>query len=985
MRALGVALAAAALTLGSAPASADVSDYIGKIVASVKLEVAGRETADPKILDVIETRPGQPLSMRDVRESVTHLFSLGRFDDVAVHAALEGGRVALRYALVPTRQVTKIEFAGRLRLPGVDADDLRRAVVERSGSAPSLRRSDEAARLIAEQLHRRGYLHALVTPRADVDRTSGRATLLFTIEPGARTRIGAIEVAGPPPAARQPILDELDVAAGRPYERERLRQRSDDYVASRRARGFYEASVGVAVQLVNEDRVANLTFTVAPGPLVRVVFAGDPLPSDVQDELVPVEREGSVDEDLLEDASNRIEEYLRAQGYRDAAAPHGREETNGELLITFTVKRGPLFRVSRVEVSGNASITMTEFGPALRLRNGEPFASAKLEADLTAIESLYHRRGFAAARAEAGFEQVGPPDPTAAQVQTLVRITIREGVRIMVGSVRVQGNESVPEATLRRTLTLRPGQSFYPPQIALDRDALQLQYANLGYQNATIDTNPGLSADGTRADVVFTVHEGPRIFVHHVLIVGNVRTRTDTIERELLIKPGDVLGLQAVNESQRRLAALGLFRRTRLTELRHGDETTRDLLVTVEEAPVTTLGYGGGVEAGEVIRRSDEGGLARPEIDFAPRAFFEISRRNLFGKNRSVNLFGRISPHLTGSGDVASGASSGAPLGFTEYRLLGSFREPRVFDTGADASLTAVVEQQRRASFNFGRKSFIAEAGRRVASSISLSGSYQIQQTKLFDVRQGDQINPAAQLLIDRLFPQVRLSSFSSSIVRDTRDDAVDPGAGGYLSAIGQLAARRIGSEVGLAKSFLTAQAFRALPHTNRIVLAGNARIGIATGFPREVVRTDEEGEIVTGPDGRPVVDRVEDLPASERFFAGGDTMRGYALDQLGAPSTIDKHGFPIGGNALLIMNAELRVPIRGGVGMVGFIDTGNVFARARDFNLGDLRSAVGVGLRYRSPIGPIRVDLGFKLRRHTAAGRQEDLTAFHLSLGQAF
>ncbi|MBI4484662.1 MAG: hypothetical protein HY655_01505, partial [Acidobacteria bacterium] len=523
MRALGVALAAAALTLGSAPASADVSDYIGKVVASVKLEVAGRETADPKILDVIETRPGQPLSMRDVRESVTHLFSLGRFDDVAVHAALDDGRLALRYALTPTQKVTKLEFAGRLRLPGVEAGALRQAVVERYGSAPSLRRSDEAARLIAEQLHRRGYLHALVSSRADVDRTSGRATLLFTIEPGARTRIGAIEVAGLPGAARQLFLDELDITVGHPYERERLGQRTDEYIARRRARGFYEASVGVAVQLADEDRVANLTFTVAPGPRVRVVFAGDPLPSDVQDTLVPVEREGSVDEDLLEDASNRIEEYLRAQGYRDATAPHGREENGGELRITFTVKKGPVFRVSRVEVSGNASIPLSEFGPLLRLRNGEPFSSAELEADLTAIESLYHQRGFVAARAEAGFEQVGPAVPPPPQMQMLVRITIREGVRTIVGSVRLEGNESVPEATLRRTLTLQPGQPFFPPQIALDRDALQLQYTNLGYQNATVDTSPGLSADGTRADIVFVVREGPRIFVHHVLIVGNVR------------------------------------------------------------------------------------------------------------------------------------------------------------------------------------------------------------------------------------------------------------------------------------------------------------------------------------------------------------------------------------------------------------------------------------------------------------------------------
>ena len=113
--------------------------------------------------------------------------------------------------------------------------------------------------------------------------------------------------------------------------------------------------------------------------------------------------------------------------------------------------------------------------------------------------------------------------------------------------------------------------------------------------------------------------------------------------------------------------------------------------------------------------------------------------------------------------------------------------------------------------------------------------------------------------------------------------------------------------------------------------------------------------------------------------------MRGFALDQLGTPETIDSNGFPRGGNAVLTMNAELRVPMRAGLGVVGFFDVGNVFARTTDLNVADLRTAAGFGLRYRSPIGPIRVDLGFKLQRYVVAGRKEDLTAIHISLGQAF
>src|SRR6185503_11898363 len=135
-------------------------------------------------------------------------------------------------------------------------------------------------------------------------------------------------------------------------------------------------------------------------------------------------------------------------------------------------------------------------------------------------------------------------------------------------------------SVLTGTLGLQPGRPFFLTQMAVDRDAIQVRYADLGFQSATVDSNPGLSADATRADVVFTVHEGPRLFVDHVLIVGNERTRTEMIERELQVKPGDPLGLAALTESQRRLAALGLFRRARITLVEHGDETTRDVLVT---------------------------------------------------------------------------------------------------------------------------------------------------------------------------------------------------------------------------------------------------------------------------------------------------------------------------------------------------------------------------------------------------------------------
>jgi outer membrane protein assembly complex protein YaeT len=963
---------AALLFLRPAAASADVSDFVGKTIATVSVVDGGRTTADPRLVGLVETEAGQPLRIAAVRESIAHLFSLGEYEDVRVHVSATGSSVALTYELVPLRTIQEVAFTGD-NAPGLDADRLRRLIVQRYGSSPTPGRATDIEALIAGDLKEAGYLHARVTSRIDTARGGLHSVLAVTIVPGGRTRIGSIEVEGDPGMSVKQFLDALHLSRGMPFRREALNARIDRYLDNRRTRGYFAARVSYSPQFVDEDRTANLAVTIVPGPHVTVMFVGDPLSNSRRDDLVPIAREGSADEDVLEDATNRIEELLRSEGYRDASAPHSRDERGGELYITFNVKKGPQYRVGRVDIAGNSSISLTELQQHLRIRPGQPYSDAALESERSLIEDLYHREGFVSAQARITNESE-PETLGAADVAVAVRIAITENARTVVERVRIEGPASVAESDLRAGLTLQAGRPFSANTLAADRDMMQLRLANLGYQSATVAANPGISTDGRSADVLFTVREGPRISVDHVLISGNQRTTTATIERELQFKAGQPLGLEQINESQRRLASLGLFRRVRITELAHGDETKRDVLVSVEEAPVTTVGYGAGVEGVQLLTNNATN-IASQELQVAPRAFFEIGRRNLFGKNRSVNLFTRVS--------LSNLQSQTTSRGFGEYRVIGTYREPRIFGTPSDAFLTGTLEQQHRSSFNFARRAFSAELGRRITRTVSVSGTYQIQRTELFD----EQIDPADRVPIDRLFPQVRLSSFAASIVRDTRDDLTDPTDGRFVSANGQMAGRNIGSEVGFAKSYLVGQMFRVIPHAHRAVFAGSARLGLATGFPRLTVDRDANGQVILGADGQPSMITVRDVPASERFFAGGDTtVRGFALDQLGTPATIDKDGFPQGGEGLVIFNAEIRAPITRGLGIVGFVDSGNVFEHVSDISLADLRGSVGFGVRYKSPIGPIRVDLGFKVHRDVnAAGQREPLTALHISLGQAF
>ncbi len=505
-----------------------------------------------------------------------------------------------------------------------------------------------------------------------------------------------------------------------------------------------------------------------------------------------------------------------------------------------------------------------------------------------------------------------------------------------------------------------------------DRDAILLQYLNLGFAAVEVTATPVVSSDRTRVDLVFDIREGPQTIVDHIIVVGNRRTDEELIRREIQLRPGAPLGLQDLIESRRRLTSLGLFRRVGITELAHGGGSRRDIVVTVEESSVTNLGYGGGLEVTRRLRESGDGGEAEERIELAPRGFFEVGRRNIGGKNRSVSFYSRVSvrpndtPETEGSGFEVS-----------DYRVIGTFREPRPLGWNADLALTGAAERGERSSFSFTRQGVIAELARKLTPAVRGAVRYSFGTTRSFDER----LDPEDQATIDRLFPQVRLSAFSGALSRDTRDDLVEPGRGTFLSAEGTLAARAIGGQVGFVKSYLQGAWFTKLPGARSVVFATRAAAGLADGFPREVQPVDDAGNPLPVD---PVV--IEDLPASERFFAGGDnTIRGFALDTVGAPNTIDPQGFPKGGNAVLILNAELRVPVWKEVGATFFVDGGNVFERVTQFDFGELRGSAGFGVRYRSPIGPIRLDLGFKMDRREFNGRLESASVLHFSIGQAF
>ena len=967
---LAVALAAACTLAPAFAASLRAQEaYAGRPIASVEVLVERRPVQEPTLVEVIETRPGDILSLARVRESITHLYSLGRFQDIQVDAVEDaaGGPVRLRYLLVPIHSVERVDFTGTL---GIPEDLLRRTMVERFGATPNVGRAAEVARLLEQLYADHGFFQASIRPVSTELHNPDRTLLNFEVDAGPRTRIGRILLTGEPQATQQQVLQALRVAPGEPYKRVELQRRLTEYVERLRRRRYYQAAANHTAAVSDDQRTADLTIDIQSGPPVRLIFQGEPLPQNRIRELVPIEREGSVDEDLLEDSAQRIRNYLHSLGHWKGDVTVERRQAGEELEIVFTIRKGPVYRVTELELTGASAIPAAELRQLIPLEEGAVFVAGALDAAANAVRQAYRSRGYAWVDVKTAVTEVG----LSGEGRVRPSLTVVEGPRATVGQVSIAGAERVSEETLRQLITSRTGMPWFDPTAAGDRDAILLEYLNRGFAGVEVIATPVVSSDRSTVDLLFEIREGPQTLVDHILVVGNRRTDEALIRREILLRPGEPLGLQDLIESRRRLSALGLFRRVNITELAHGDTRRRDLVITVEESPVTSLGYGGGLELTRTLAESPIGGEAEDRLELAPRGFFEIGRRNLGGKNRSVNFYTRVSLRPRDEPDDPSQDRQG--YDFSEYRVVGTYREPRAFGWNADFTLLAAAEQGDRTSFDFSRKGIVVELLRTLTPTVRGSVRYAFGTTRTFDERLTDN----DQAAIDRLFPQVRLASFSGAVARDTRDDLLDPTRGSFLSAEGTLAARAFGGQVGFTKGYLQGAWFTRIPGTRGVVFATRAAAGLADGFPRLVTLGEEGGEIPP----TPLV--IEDIPASERFFAGGDSsIRGFILDRVGAPNTISPQGFPKGGNAVVILNAEARVPIWRDVGAALFVDGGNVFNRVTEFDFTELRGSTGFGVRYRSPIGPVRLDLGFNLDRRAIAGRLEPGSVLHFSIGQTF
>lgn len=868
----------------------------GEPVASLALELPAEAAA--RLAPLVELVPGAPFSREAVRHTVERLHATGEFEDVIVEAEPTPAGPAVVIRPLPAPLLLEVAREGE-RVLGVDA--LRRVARLREREALWDARLERAARDVAVHLADAGYLEARVT--AEALRRPGGADAVFHVAAGRLVRVERLAVDGAAGEA-EALVALARPRPGRVYRRREAQQAAERMRRRLASAGFWRASV--AVREVYDPARARIAlgFVVARGARLEVAFEGDRPGHRLEARVRRMVRDGGARGEVLEEAGDLLEDALRRRGHRAAQVAYSEASGAGATRITFTARAGPAAQVASVSVAG-----WQPPSDLPRLRAGAPLEDRLVDEDVRALARALEEDGHAQAAVTAEVAEGG------GQLPVVYRVA--PGPRTLVSAFEVEAPGGPPADASASELRTRAGLPYRARALAQDRADLLAAYRNAGYLEAEVAPELAVSEDRSTVAVRLRVAPGARTEVGHVVIGGLSRTREQVVRRELLVKPGEPLGLGRLLESQRRLQGLGLFESVSIGELDPEAPERRSVQVTLREGPRTTVSYGLGYAERDLLRGS-----------------VEVTRRNLGGLDRSLTGFVRAS--------------------FLGSRVLASYREPYLLGRKQELYLTAFREEEDREAFDFIRYGGIAQTARKLCQdwSLILRGSY--QRTSVFNV----EVDLSE---VDRQFRNSTTAGPSASLVKDTRDDLLDPRRGHFLGADLQLSSDVLGGD-SFVKGFVQASAFERL--TARATLALSGRLGLARTF-RTAVATR--------------------LPLPERFFAGGDnSIRGFETDRAGPlePSgTRADTLVPTGGNAVLIGNLELRLEAARRFSVALFGDAGNVFPLVSDLDPGGLRYAAGFGLRYLSALGPLRVDWGFKLNRR----ERESRSRVHVTIGHAF
>jgi outer membrane protein insertion porin family len=978
-------------------------------------------TAPDPLVSELKQKADRPLDPEAVRSDLRTLFATGRYLDISVSDKSDpngGTGLILIYTGTPRY------FVGRVTITGVTDDRLASLLEVATKLEPGSPLSDtsltDAMAGMQEALTRNGYLQPAIQQQVDRDEVNDLTNVTFHVTVGTQARVGQVSVEGSDPGitvAEFRKKGSLNCSRLETLLHHTCRAKVNRNTVSNALSGvrtYYvknrrlEGTISLPDSSYNQpSQQMNYTFSANQGPEVNVVVSGFPISTSKRKLLVPVFQEGAVDNDLLNEGSFNIRDYMQQRGYFDAAV---KVELSGQgtknLTVAYDITPGSKHKVTSVQMRGNHYFDDDTIEELLRVKKGDnyqpsgQYSATLVRSDVASIESLYRANGFenVVVTPDVADTDSAPTGRRLKKAQLKVLYQIAEGTQQHFGTITLVGVPSDQIEAIRGLLNSKTGQPYSLLSLSNDRDAVFSYYLSQGYEHARVDlTQDAPNNANHETDVSLRVTEGNQVRVNKVLVSGIDHIRPSIINSQMVMHEGAPLDQAALLQTQRNLYNLAEFNEVNVAvQNPDGTDPYKNVIVQLTEAKRWDVTYGFGLEAQSgtpaVIPGETRGSTAAQngKAGVSPRVSLDISRTGVRGTQDSLTL------HTT--------------YGLLEEIATLSYNSPRLFGkshlTGTLSGGYSNVQDIATFSSSTLQGDFrVVQKARRTDTLI-----YDFQYRRVSIDKNSLEITPN---LINQLSEPVIVGGPGITYLHDTRDPSpLNAGKGQFFSIQEFVATSKFGSGTNFNKVDASESTYYTFGK-RKYVFARNLRIGFENSWGPNPNASNAGGQIGVSSTAcagsllntNPTCNAV---PLPERLYAGGATShRGFGINDAG-PRDLTT-GYPVGGSAVVVNSFELRLPppvlpiVGDSISFVLFHDMGNSFQYPSDMfksflhfrqpnrdtckdlsipgvaagtqptatqqenavgtcNFNYFSHAVGVGLRYGTPVGPLRADFSYNL-----------------------
>ena len=982
-----------------------VQGYEGLIVREIRV-AGGKVGAQDKIWRLITQGEGQAYSRDKVRETVRNLYGTGRYADVRVEAErTPDGTAILTLHLTPNYFVGAITVQGAPDRP--KANQIINTTKLQLGEQLTLEKITRAMERVRVLMEDNGFHKSQASYEELPHPETQQVDIRLTIEPGPQAHIGELTATGSAKLSRDQLEDISGMHPGDRVTTERVTRSLERLRRKFQKEGRYTADVSIVDRVYRPaSNAVDYKFNIEPGPRVEVAVEGARISRRILKQRVPIFEEGAIDEDLLNEGRVNLTDYMQTRGFFEAQVKVYKKQDpdNGRLHIIYDVDSGERHKMVKLTVSGNRYfltddlLTRMQVQTAGRLFSYGRYSQSLLNSDIKGLQDLYHASGFREIKITPDVKD----DHEGKRNEISVQLNVEEGLQTLVGKSTFEGNHSLPTENLAAKVT-ELHQPYSEYNLANDRDQVLTEYLNHGFPDARLEiqTKP-IEGEPNQMDVTYVVQEGDPVAVDRVLISGLENTRRKVVEKEVQVHPGNPLSQIALYDTQKRLYDLGIFSQVDVAlQDPEGREHDKNVLVDLREGNRYTFNYGIGFEA-QTGQPQKGATTSQGKTGVSPRISFDVTRLNFRGLNH----------RLIFKSNVGSLQQRGL-ISYEAPRWLDNDRLRLTFTAFYDNSLSVTTFTSRRLEGSIQAEQVLDRFLNPDRHVQTLLYRLSYRQVKA-EITAGFDPN-----LVPLLSQPARVGGPGFSYIRDKRNSPIESSKGDYSTVDFSWASGYFGSEADFSRLLLQHSSYYRIGKRG-LVIARSTRFGLENTFRNTILA--EANSPIPLPAGASII------PLPERLFAGGgNSHRGFSINQAG-PRDLQS-GQPLGGASMIINNFELRFPpvkwpyVGDNLSFVLFHDLGNVFdtpahllkglGHVREGNQQDCKSlapipgatcdfnylvsAIGAGVHYKTPIGPVRLDFGYNMNPATFPVRTapnattpphiESLRRFNVffSIGQTF